>query len=381
MELQLEELEATATEDELAAERAAAQTQSVKSFQRRRPSRQPFPDHLLRERVVIAAPERCPCCEQAVEAWTRKSPRRWRWSRGDPDRAREVLVPRVRDDYPAAGTVPCDAARLCGPNLLAMILFEKFGQHQPLNRQSERYRREGIDLSLSTLADQVGACTSVLQPLHALIERHVLAAERLHGDDTNVPILAKGQTIKGHIWTYVRDDRPFGGRAPAAALYYITPRAIADTSIPPGILAASPTSSRRTPIAAITSCTTPHAGRDRSRLRCVRPTPGGSSSSWRISRPMPGAARTRRRSRRSRSKRSSALTRCLTSNAASTARAPKNGCACVGSRARRCWRPWKYGCASNAPASRTRPRSPSRLTTCCAAGSGLPASSTMGGSA
>jgi hypothetical protein len=101
-----------------------------------------------------------------------------------------------------------------------MILFEKFGQHQPLNRQSERYQREGIDLSLSTLADQVGACTTALQPIHALIERHVLAAERLHGDDTTVPILAKGQTVKGHIWTYVRDDRPFGGRAPPAALYY-----------------------------------------------------------------------------------------------------------------------------------------------------------------
>jgi transposase len=107
-----------------------------------------------------------------------------------------------------------------GPNLLAMILFEKFGQHQPLNRQSERYRREGIELSVSTLADQVGACTTVLQPLHALIERHVLSAERLHGDDTTVPILAKGQTVKGHIWVYVRDDRPFGGRAPPAALYY-----------------------------------------------------------------------------------------------------------------------------------------------------------------
>jgi hypothetical protein len=101
-----------------------------------------------------------------------------------------------------------------------MILFEKFGQHQPLNRQSERYGREGVDLSLSTLADLVGACTTVLQPLHALIEVHVLGAERLHGDDTNVPILAKGKTIKGHIWTYVRDDRPFGGRAPPAALYY-----------------------------------------------------------------------------------------------------------------------------------------------------------------
>ena len=107
-----------------------------------------------------------------------------------------------------------------GPNLLAMILFEKFGQHQPLNRQSERYRREGIDLSVSTLADQVGACTTALRPLHALIERHVLAAERLHGDDTTVPILAKGKTVTGRIWTYVRDDRPFGGHAPPAALYY-----------------------------------------------------------------------------------------------------------------------------------------------------------------
>lgn len=62
MELQLEDLEASATEDELAAERAAAGAQTVHAFQRRRPSRKPFPDHLPRERVVIAAPESCPCC-------------------------------------------------------------------------------------------------------------------------------------------------------------------------------------------------------------------------------------------------------------------------------------------------------------------------------
>ena len=86
---------------------------------------------------------------------------------------------------------------LAGPSLLAMVLFEKFGQHQPLNRQSERYAREGIDLSLSTLADHVGACAAALAPLHALIEAHVLAAERLHGDDTTVPILAKGKTDTG----------------------------------------------------------------------------------------------------------------------------------------------------------------------------------------
>ena len=77
-----------------------------------------------------------------------------------------------------------------------------------------------MDLSLSTLADQVGACALALRPLHALIEAHVLSAERLHGDDTTVPILARGKTETGRVWTYVRDDRPFGGKDPPAALYY-----------------------------------------------------------------------------------------------------------------------------------------------------------------
>ena len=225
MELQLEDLEAAATEDELAAENAAARTQTVQSFQRKRPSRKPFADHLPRERVVIAAPDSCPCCGSAklsklgedITETLEVIPRQWK------------VIQTVREKFscrecekitqpPAPFHVT--PRGFAGPNLLAMILFEKFGQHQPLNRQSERYRREGIDLSVSTLADQVGACTTVLQPLHALIERHVLAAERLHGDDTTVPILAKGKTVTGHIWTYVRDDRPFGGRAPPAALYY-----------------------------------------------------------------------------------------------------------------------------------------------------------------
>jgi len=225
MELQLEDLEAAATEDELAAEKAAARTQTVKSFERKRPSRKPFPDHLPRERIVIAAPESCPCCGSSklsklgedITETLEVIPRQWK------------VIQTVREKFscrecekitqpPAPFHVT--PRGFAGPNLLAMILFEKFGQHQPLNRQSERYRREGIDLSVSTLADQVGACTAALQPLQALIETHVLAAERLHGDDTTVPILAKGKTVTGHIWTYVRDDRPFGGRAPPAALYY-----------------------------------------------------------------------------------------------------------------------------------------------------------------
>jgi len=109
---------------------------------------------------------------------------------------------------------------LFGASLLAMILFEKFGQHQPLNRQPDRYAHEGVDLSLSTLADQVGACAVALTPLYTLIEAHVLAAGRLHGDDTTVPVLAKVGTDIGRIWTHVRDDRPFGGPAPPAALFH-----------------------------------------------------------------------------------------------------------------------------------------------------------------
>ncbi len=225
LELRLEDLEAAASEDEAAAEKAAAKTEAVRSFQRRRPSRKPFPEHLPRERVAIAAPESCPCCGSArlsklgedVTETLEVIPRQWK------------VIQTVRERFSCRDceTITQPPAPFhvtprgfAGPNLLAMILFEKFGQHQPLNRRSERYRREGIELSVSTLADQVGACTAALKPLHALIEAHVLEAQRLHGDDTTVPTLAKGKTRKGHIWTYVRDDRPFGGRAPPAALYY-----------------------------------------------------------------------------------------------------------------------------------------------------------------
>jgi transposase len=224
LEMQLEDMKADATEEELAAEHAARSTR-VAAFERRRPSRKPFPDHLPRERVVIVAPECCPCCGSAklsklgedITETLEVVPRQWK----------VIQTVRERFSCRACETITQPPAPFhvtprgfAGPNLLAMILFEKFGQHQPLNRQSERYAREGVDLSLSTLADQVGACAAALRPLHALIEAHVLAAERLHGDDTTVPILAKGKTDIGRVWVYVRDDRPFGGRAAPATLFY-----------------------------------------------------------------------------------------------------------------------------------------------------------------
>jgi transposase len=112
------------------------------------------------------------------------------------------------------------ARGFAGPSLLAMMLVEKYANHQPLNRQSEQYAREGIELSVSTMADHVGACTTVLMPLYALIKAHVFAAARIHGDDTTVPVLAKVRTRTGRLWTYVRDDQPFGGTDPPAAVFF-----------------------------------------------------------------------------------------------------------------------------------------------------------------
>jgi transposase len=107
-----------------------------------------------------------------------------------------------------------------GPSLLAMVLVDKYANHQPLNRQSEQFEREGIELPLSTLADHVGACAATLMPLYELIKVHVFVAARIHGDDTTVPVLAKTKTRTGRLWAYVRDDRPFGGRAPPAAVFF-----------------------------------------------------------------------------------------------------------------------------------------------------------------
>jgi transposase len=76
------------------------------------------------------------------------------------------------------------------------------------------------------MADHVGACAATLMPLYELIKAHVFVAERIHGDDTTVPVLAKVKTRTGRIWTYVRDDRPFDGKAPpAAVLFYSRDRA------------------------------------------------------------------------------------------------------------------------------------------------------------
>src|SRR6266436_2098297 len=223
--LEFEELEAGATEDELAAETAVAKTTSVRGFTRKRPERNTFPDHLPRERVVIDPPTACECCGgnrlrklgEDVTRTLESVPRQWK------------VVETVREKFScrdcekisqAPAPFHAVARGWAGPSLLAMIMFEKFGQHQPLNRQAERYALEGAPIALSTMADAVGSVCAALDPLLRLVEAHVMAAARLHGDDTTVPVLANGTTATVRLWIYVRDDKPFGGAGPPAAIFH-----------------------------------------------------------------------------------------------------------------------------------------------------------------
>src|SRR6266487_1800487 len=225
IELRFEELESSATEDEIAAEMAVAKTTTVAAFTRKRPARKPLPEHLPRERVIVPGPTTCLCCGgkrlrklgETVTETLESIPRQWK------------VIQHVREkftcrDCEKVSQAPAPfhviARGWAGPSPLAMVLFEKFGQHQPLNRQADRYAKEGVPISLSTLADQVGGCTLALTPLFQRLQAHVLSAERLHGDDTTVPVLAKGKTSTGRIWVYVRDDKPFGGPEPPGAVFY-----------------------------------------------------------------------------------------------------------------------------------------------------------------
>ena len=226
LELQLGELEENQAQAATTAE-MTSDSVVVQPFERRKPARRPLPEHLPRERVVYPVPSACPCCSgvlhklgEDITETLELVPRQWK------------VVCHVREKYscraceritqPPAPSHPIARGR-AGSGLLAHVLFSKYGLHLPLHRQSRTYAREGIDLDVSTLADWVGASAATLMPLVEALQAHVFAAERLHADDTPVPVLDTGQTRTGRLWTYVRDDRPFGGRAPPAAVYFYSP--------------------------------------------------------------------------------------------------------------------------------------------------------------
>jgi transposase len=231
LELQLAELEESMAEDKAAADMATPPATVLadkgEDKQHQKPARRPFPTHLPREQIVHPAPSTCPGCGgvlrklgEDITETLEHVPAQWK------------VIQHVREKFSCrrceiitqapAPSHPIARGR-AGPQLLAQVLFAKYRAHLPLNRQSDIYANEGVDLDTSTLADWVGACAATLMPLVDEITKHVFAAERIHADDTTVPVLASGKTRTGRLWAYVRDDRPFGGRAAPAAMFSYSP--------------------------------------------------------------------------------------------------------------------------------------------------------------
>jgi transposase len=195
-----------------------------------KPARQPLPEHLPREvRTYSPQEEACAECGGRLRPLGEDVSEMLEWVPGS-FKVMRYVRPKLscanceRIVQAPAPSRPIERG-LAGPGLLAHVLVAKYCDHQPLYRQAEMYAREGVELERSTLADWVGGCSRLLEPLVEALHRHVMSAQKLHADDTPVPVLApgNGKTKLGRLWTYVRDDRPAGDSTPPAVWFAYSP--------------------------------------------------------------------------------------------------------------------------------------------------------------
>jgi transposase len=226
LELKLEDLEANHIE----ASRPSLCTAPVPEASPAAKKRHPLPEHLPREiRVHLPDEPACPLCGGTLRKLGE-----------DVSEVLEYMPASfkvIRHVRPKLSCTACDAIvqapaesrpierGLAGPGLLAHVLTAKYSDHLPLYRQEKIYAREGVELERATLAKWVGETSRLLEPLVETIRRYVLGAEKLHADDTPMPVLApgNGKTKIGRLWTYVRDDRPAGDSSAPAAWFAYSP--------------------------------------------------------------------------------------------------------------------------------------------------------------
>jgi transposase len=228
LQLRLDELEASRAEQAIPS--AAEQVAATETPRITKPGRRPLPAHLPRQtRQILPAHTACPDCGgelkhlgEDVSEMLEYVPASFMVIR----QVREKLACGRCDKIVQAEAPSRPIARgMAGPGLLAHVLVSKYGDHLPLYRQEEIYERQGVELDRATMADWVGQTSALLQPLVEALRRHVMSAEKLHADDTPVPVLAPGlgKTKLGRLWTYVRDDRPAGEQRPPAVWFAYSP--------------------------------------------------------------------------------------------------------------------------------------------------------------
>jgi transposase len=222
MQLTLEDLEASLAEIPEALRPPAKEPPG-------KPVRRALPAHLPRQEILHESSCSCPACGAELRRLGEDVSEMLEYVPG-----RYQVIRHVRPKYScgtcqkivqaAAPSRPI-ARGLAGPALLAHVLVSKYADHLPLYRQSQIYAREGLELDRSTLADWVGGASELLEPLIAALGRYVLTGQKIHGDDTPVPVLCpgRGTTKQGRLWTYVRDDRPAGSSEPPAVLFRYSP--------------------------------------------------------------------------------------------------------------------------------------------------------------
>ena len=199
------------------------------SAPRSKPARRPLPAHLPRDEQRHEPGQDCPDCGAALKPLGEDIAEILDYVPGRFKVIREVR-PKLSCGH-CATIVQCPApprpiARgRAGPGLLAHVLTCKYADHLPLYRQSGIFAREGVDLNRSTLAGWVAGGSRLMAPLVEAVGRYVTGAEKVHADDTPVPVLdpGRGKTKTGRLWTYVRDDRPAGGEAPPAVWFRYSP--------------------------------------------------------------------------------------------------------------------------------------------------------------
>jgi transposase len=199
LELALEALETDQAERlAMASPTVAAAVETA--VEARKPARRPLPEHLPREDLRHTAPCTCPSCGGALRKIGDEVSETLDYVPG-----RFKVVRHIREKL---------SCRICGTVVAA-----------PLYRQAEIFARDGVSLETSTLSGWVGATAAALKPLVDALAADVLASDTLHVDDTPVPVLAPGtgKTKTGRLWTYVRDERPFAGSRPPAALFCYSP--------------------------------------------------------------------------------------------------------------------------------------------------------------
>jgi transposase len=220
LELRLEELQVSAVPRSAAPlEKSVAQA----------PVRRPLPEHLPRTRVEHMPACACPECGAAMRKIGEDVAEVLDY---EPARFRVIQHVRPKLACPACEQIvqleaparPIERG-LAGAGLLAHVLVSKYCDHLPLYRQAQIYSREGVELERSTMAEWVAGCFRLLEPLVQALGRYVIGADKLHADDTPIPVLdpGHGKTKTGRLWTYVRDDRPAGSTQAPAVLFRYSP--------------------------------------------------------------------------------------------------------------------------------------------------------------